>query len=539
MKKIYFSFLVLASFSFSGFTFAQQVQWLHSAPINYSLNPEMPVQPACVSGDKIFAARLVNYSLNFGVDILGTMAIECYDTSSILQWSYLIGQKVVVESITADVNGNVYVGGVYMETLHLDGNDSLVNTGSGFDTNICLLSFDASGNLRWKRNVSLTHPLAYNLSALAIDHQENCWYGLMYFDSISVKKIDANGNDQQSHILAGTRSMNSFSFDPAGNIFLTGSTGSSGSSSMSVNGFSVNVPETYMMFVTRIDEAGNTSWIKLAPDVTFQSPAIVATATGDAYVAGNLMDSTSFGTVVFDGPQWVYDIFLTKVDSTGNFHWGIEVPVTQLITGDFQRGKKNFIDADAAGNVYLTGTIRGSVDWGNGVISDAGQIPSYGIAVISFDPNGTARWQVSGEGMGFVTPYCVSATALDECYFASSIVGGITFDSLSTNQGGNYAFLLGKISSQSSVGLDAFLQNEMLNIFPNPVSEQLSVISYSLTGTAGAISIYNVIGEKVLEVTSEANVKGSEATIDISVLPSGIYFLQTGTASAKFIVQQN
>jgi hypothetical protein len=533
MKKIYFSFLVAALF-LSHRSNSQQAQWLRSTPVNYNLNPEMPQQPACHSAGKIYAARLVDYSLNFGVEIFGSMSIDCYDAAGMLLWSFPIGQKVVVRSITADASGNVYAGGTYMETLQL-GTDSLLNTGFGFDTDLFLFSLDATGTLRWKRNVSLLHADAFELADLETDPQENCWYALQYFDSSSIRRLDVIGNDVQSYPVLGTRTLNSFSFDPAGNIYLAGS---SGSITLSVNGFSINVPEPYMMFVSRINTSGIASWIQLVHDVTFQSPEIMATTTGHAYVAGNLMDTATFGTIGLHGPQWVSDIFLTRVDSAGNFSWGIEVPETPLITGDFQRGKNNFIDVDAAGNVYLIGTLRGIVDWGNGVITDAGPIPSTGFSVISFSAAGIARWEATGNATGFVTPYSVAVSAADECYFAASVVGTTTFDTLTANTGGNYAFLLGKIGPSSSSAIAEVITSGAINVFPNPSDEFISIRSGPGINK-GEVLISNVLGEKVLTAQSSVTAPALLTDLDIRSLPSGIYFAAVGAARAKFIVRHH
>jgi hypothetical protein len=530
MQKIYLFLFLLTTITFSSSS-AQQMQWLTSTPVNYSFNPDALNQPAFVSGNKLFAARLEAFNITFGSDIMGTISIDCYDTSGTLNWSYSLGDSAVIKNMIADAAGNVYVSGLYMETLHIGGTDSLVNTGFGFNTNMFMVSLDVSGNLRWKRNVTLSHADAFDVSSFAIDPMENCWYGIEYFDSVSIKRMDVNGNDVQSYVVLGTRTMGSFSFDSAGNIFLAGS---SGSLTMTINPVTVNIPDPYMMFVARIDAAGNGSWIKPIHDVTFQSPQVVATVNGDAFMSGNLLQGASFGTVVLNGPQWVYDIFLVKVDSAGNFNWGVEVPQTVNITGDFQRGKNNFLDADASGNAYITGYIRGTVDWGNGVVSDAGGIPSDGMSVISFDGNGTARWQKTGKATGYISPHSLCVSATDECYFAASASGTATFDSLHTNAGGNLALVLGKISSQSVAGINDLKAAQSFTLYPNPADEQVSLSARQLTGTNKEASIYNVLGEKVY-----TNAVSGLLTIDCRLFPSGIYFIEQGNARSKFIVQHH
>ncbi len=527
MNKFYL--LAFTAFVFSSASSAQHVQWLKSVTNNYSLNPEMPQQQSCLSGNNIYAVRMTNYSLNYGIDIFGSMAIERFDSSGANQWSFPFGPKAVVHSIRADESGNVFVAGMFMETLTL-GTDSMTNTSVGLNTNLFLFSLDNAGNLRWKRNFSVTDPDSYDLSALSIDQQGRCWYALGYFDSTSVRQLSVSGTDVMFHHVYGTRTLSSISFDDHDNMFLAGS---SGSITMTINGFSVNVPDPYMMFVARVNASGNTSWIKMISDVTFQSPEVVATTNGDAVMSGNLMVGAAFGTIVFNGPQWVYDIFVTKIDSSGNFLWGIEVPETQTITGDFMRGKDNFIDADAAGNIYLTGTLRGSVDWGNGVISDAGAIPSYGVSTISFDANGIARWQITGGGTGFVTPYSLSVASTDECYFSSGIVGPVTFDSVTTNQGGNnFAFMLGKISDQSPVNVSSIVSENNFTAYPNPANDFIR-IHLDRNYFSDPVVIYNIFGEKVQEFFPTKE----EMQIGVSELASGLYFLTSGNTKEKILVQ--
>ena len=530
MKKIYYTFII-AVLLFSATAFAQHVQWLVSTANNYTLNPEMPSQPACGSSNRIYVARMAEYSLDYGVDIFGSMAVESFDPSGNLLWSYPLGDSILVTSITSDATGTLYVAGKYMETMRMGSSDSLVNTGFGFTINLFLFSLDASGNLLWKRNVSIAHPDATEISAVGLDQLGSCWYDLMYFDSASIKRLDANGMDMQSHLITGIRTVSSFSFDPMGNLYITGSTGLV---PITIGNFSLFAPEPYMMFVTRVDASGNCNWIKLIHDVTFQSPQIVALDNGDAYMAGTLMDSASFGQVVLQGVEWVYDIFLTKLDSTGNFSWGIEVPHQPTLTGDFDRGKNNFIDVDGAGNVYMCGTIRGIVDWGNGVISDAGSIPSSGISIISFDSSGVARWQISGASAGFISPYSMITTGIDECYFANSVVGPFIMDSDTTNQtGNNFAFVLGKIGFTTGI-YQATASNDFI-FFPNPVSDLLTV-RQTFPGTSNEAIIYDALGDKILSLYVSA-VGMNSYQIDVEKLSPGIYFLSMGDVKKKFVVQ--
>ena len=69
--------------------------------------------------------------------------------------------------------------------------------------------------------------------------------------------------------------------------------------------------------------------------------------------------------------------------------------------------------------------------------------------------------------------------------------------------------------------------NEEVKVFPNPVSDRLSITGFS---GKGEISIYNTVGEKCLTLTlspdnnRDRHGEGT-ASIDVSELPAGIYFV--------------
>jgi len=73
-------------------------------------------------------------------------------------------------------------------------------------------------------------------------------------------------------------------------------------------------------------------------------------------------------------------------------------------------------------------------------------------------------------------------------------------------------------------------------IFPNPVSETLTVTSYLLSGTAGEISIYSMMGEKIISISVLLH---PDAEIDVRSLAQGLYYLEFYTSEktlrTKFI----
>jgi hypothetical protein len=69
-----------------------------------------------------------------------------------------------------------------------------------------------------------------------------------------------------------------------------------------------------------------------------------------------------------------------------------------------------------------------------------------------------------------------------------------------------------------------------LTVFPNPVTESLSVTGYLLNEISGAaVSIYNLMGEKIY-----VGVLKESATIDCKNFPDGIYFIEIASNYKTF-----
>lgn len=86
-------------------------------------------------------------------------------------------------------------------------------------------------------------------------------------------------------------------------------------------------------------------------------------------------------------------------------------------------------------------------------------------------------------------------------------------------------------------GIESYANNNYFTIYPNPASASLNLkMSQYTSESMVAIEIHNVLGEKVYENNYQI---GSLAhyQIDVSILPTGIYFVRLGNSTQKVVVQ--
>ncbi|MDC0673403.1 SBBP repeat-containing protein [Nannocystis radixulma] len=154
--------------------------------------------------------------------------------------------------------------------------------------------------------------------------------------------------------------------DAAGNAIVAGSTNGTTDGQVPVGGRDI--------FVAKFDASGVKQWSRLlgssGDDVAYN---IATDGDGNILVVGETNGS-------FDGNTWLGegDGFVAKFDAGGTKQW-----VHQI--GAEYTDDAGGVAADAAGNVYVTGTVQGNLD-GN---PWAG---SGDVFLTKYDPNGAKQW---------------------------------------------------------------------------------------------------------------------------------------------------
>lgn len=527
MKYILFLVLHLLAFTLK----AQVFEWVNTNQLQYAMNPGLVSSTCCnAPGGHCWLSRNDSIYLIYGSDPYGSIELELYSSSGNLLSVHHLGNKVAIADIITDQQGNLFVSGYFMETLEIDNQDSLNNTGTGLNADPFLLCIDTGGSIKWKRNLgggAGSNPFTFG--PFATSPSGKVYYSICDFSSGAIICLDSLGFDGTQIQLNGINTIGDVKFDTFGNAFIAGSTSNG---TMNIGTFSINVPEAYMLFIARINSSGQTTWVQLAHDITFQYPKLVTDLTGNAYMASNLMDSITWGNQFLNGPDWVFDFSLVKVDSMGIFLWAKEVPnPSSGIVGDFQLADKKCLAYDPAGRILMGGILRGSIDWGNGVTANHPTLSQRNFNLVCFDESGVAFWTKSISNSFFKSMHSLTQSG-GEWYIsaAHNAATGISFDTITVNFLHPQNTLLAKLNNNMTTGMNhSPLSNAALFVYPNP-AEGYFILPETWIG-GGIIRLFSMNGQLIGEL------KSSSEKVEIPHLKTGNYLLEKNGRTIRIAVK--
>ena len=441
--------------------------WVRNQQVNYSMNPGIPKGMVCKgAGTDVWYACYDSIVMSWSLDPVGQVTLKQMDDFGNTLQSMQLKSEVILNDMITDHQGRVYIIGQFFDTLWINQTDTLINTGSGLNNDPFILCFEPNGQLRWKRNLGGGMATSFITPTLRESPSGEIYYSYTDFSTGYIIHLDSTGAPLGQVVVDGIRTIGDFGFTPTGGLFVAGSTGLG--SNVTIGGISKTATDAYMMFIAYANPMGNGQWIELAHDVTFQSPKLVTDNFGNVYVCAMLMDSLSWGNFHLQGPDWVYDYYLVKVDSNATFHWAKENPnPTTGISGDFEIASGRSIACDADGNVMLCGLQRGTLDWGNGLVMSHSPLSISTFTAILFDSSGVA---LEGKYANSTTPkYAYNIISNDQAWYLTGgtpAESGVTFDTIVMNfPFGQNSFLVKIIPTP--VGVEE-LSSSFTTVYPNP-----------------------------------------------------------------------
>ena len=184
---------------------------------------------------------------------------------------------------------------------------------------------------------------------------------------------------------------NSMKVDASGNVYTTGSFWGTVDFDPGAGTFNLTPAGNSDIFIQKLDASGNFLWVKsFGSTGTDYGKSIAVDASGNVYTTGSF-----FGTVDFDPGAGTFnltttynDVFIQKLDASGNFLWAKSFGGTG---NNIDSG--NSIAVDASGNVYTTGYFEGTADFDPGAgtfnLSSAG---GQDVFVQKLDASGNFLW---------------------------------------------------------------------------------------------------------------------------------------------------
>lgn len=249
---------------------------------------------------------------------------------------------------------------------------------------------------------------------------------------IFIQKMDAGGNLLWAKSIGGTSGDFglSIAIDPSGNLLITGSfiftmdfDPGAGTSTLSAgsNGASD-------IFVLKLDANGNFVWARAFGGTGYDSGNSITTdASGNIYTTGAFRGSADFdpgaGTYLLTGLGTGSDIFVQKLDASGNFLWARSFGGTSFDFG-------SSLTVDASGNIYTTGKFQGTADMdpGAGTSNHTASGVFGNLFVQKMDSDGNFLWAKSIGGSGDDGSSCVSLDVSGNIFITGTFQETVDFD---------------------------------------------------------------------------------------------------------------
>ncbi len=253
---------------------------------------------------------------------------------------------------------------------------------------------------------------------------------------IFAAKLDSGGNWIWAVRAGGTGSDygHDIDYDNWGNAILTGvfaGTAYFGTLTLTSNGGG-----SYDIFVAKLDSSGNWLWAVRAggEGIWDYGNAVKTDYLGNVYLAGHFVDTADFGpfTLTSSGER---DIFVAKLDPSGNWLW------VQSAGGE-QRDEGYALAVDNDCNVFLSGNFRETAGFGSFTLTSSG---GEDIFAAKLDPDGEWLWAVNGGGTGYDYSESIDADAYGNVALTGSFDGTASFGPLTLTSSGSSDILVAKL----------------------------------------------------------------------------------------------
>ena len=321
------------------------------------------------------------------------------------------------EGIAKDAAGNIYVTGFFGSGVSTFG--SITLTGSGIQ-NLFVAKYDHfSGSCLWAVTADgFLFPNGITLSSSGDIFVTGFLNGTNSFGAITATatgiydvfaaKLDSAGTWQWATTAGGVGPGNQdygigVVADGSGNCYVTGIFGNT----IHFGGTSLTSYGNDDIFIAKLNASGVWQWAKqFGSTYIDDGNGIAIDPSGNLYCTGAFSGTVAFGSTTLTSGGGSEDIYVCKIDSSGNVLWAVKAGGT---TPDYG----NAIQRDAAGNLFVTGWYSTTAFFGSSSVTTTG---GNEVFVARCDSTGTWQWVASGGTPGIDIAYDIAIDDHDNSY---------------------------------------------------------------------------------------------------------------------------
>ena len=300
-----------------------------------------------------------------------------------------------------------------------------------------------------------------------------------------VAKFDGNGTHLWSVRMPSKQAFHNYlAVDGSGNIYLHGTF----MTSIDLGGGPMASMGDWDIFLARFDASGVHQWSQRFGDATPQvASGIASDNAGSLYVVGRFGGTTNLGGPPLVAPDDL-NIYVAKFNSSGTHQWSHGY-------GDAAEQIGSAVTLDAAGNPWFSGYFDGSIDLGGGVLTTAG---TYDLFVAQFDPSGNHICSGRYGDLEIQWGTGMAANQFGDVFMTGSIYDSVDFGGGWLSSSGDEDFFIADFGSTvTAIGDTPARAALSISCYPNPFNPE-TTITYTLPANGRAtIVVYDAKGASV------------------------------------------
>ncbi|MBT6834939.1 MAG: hypothetical protein HOA61_02760, partial [Bacteroidetes bacterium] len=421
-KLFFISFFLFSNFIFSQTPIEPQFEW--AAGFGGSSDDNGKSIVIDVNGNVYLTGFFESNTIDFNPDSIDTyylssnynynIYISKLDKYGNFVWAKTIGGNSVQSySIYLDPTGNVCVIGRLSGTVdfnpHIYGTYDLTSNGT-FLWSLDSMGIFVSATILYESNTTPTFDNFGNI------YLQGGFTGTVDFDpgigiysltaigiwDIFLLKLNPFGNFIWVKTIGSNMSYYSKTYDTSGNMYFTGFFNGTVDFDPGIGVYNLISNGMNDIFILKLDSYGNFVWAKSFGDIDNDiGKSITVDDEGNVYTIGSFEGTVDFAP----SPYWTFNlysigadnVFISKLDSSGNFVWA----------KNFGCEFSSTIDIDEYGSIYIYGAYYDTID-------------------LNLDPNGTFTINPNGQGDFFINKLDTSGSFIWAKSFGGNGIDGIS-----------------------------------------------------------------------------------------------------------------